>query len=71
MAAAALGMGLLLVPARATLEAMAGTSGLVAQLTTGLLPVLLGVLAYLGLARAFRLPEASALFDLLRRVAAR
>jgi putative peptidoglycan lipid II flippase len=67
MVAAAAAMGLLLVPTRTALESAVGTSGLSAQLATGLVPVVLGVLAYLALARLLRLPEASALLNLVRR----
>jgi hypothetical protein len=60
-------MALLLVPLSAALEAAVGTRGLLAQGVTGLVPVALGVAVYLGLARLVRLPEATALMDVLAR----
>ena len=67
MAMAALAMGLLLVPTGAWLTARFGTSGLTAQALTGLMPVGVGVAAYLTLARLLRIEEAAALLDLVRR----
>jgi putative peptidoglycan lipid II flippase len=67
MALATGGMALLLVPLSAALEAAVGTRGLLAQGVTGLVPVALGVAVYLGLARLVRLPEATALMDVLAR----
>ena len=67
MAAAALAMGLLLVPLAGRLVASFGTRGLAAQALTGLLPVGIGVVAYLALARVLRIQEATSLIDLVRR----
>jgi putative peptidoglycan lipid II flippase len=50
-----------------TAEARLGTAGLVAQLVTGLGPVLAGALVYAAAARAFRLPEMQAILGNLRR----
>jgi putative peptidoglycan lipid II flippase len=67
MAASAVAMAVVLVPVRDALEGAAGTIGLAAQVVTGLGPVALGVVVYLGLAWLLRLPEASAVLDLVRR----
>jgi putative peptidoglycan lipid II flippase len=49
------------------LEGVVGTHGLLAQTTTGLLPVGLGVLAYGGASALLGLPEARQVLGLLRR----
>jgi hypothetical protein len=49
------------------LEAWLGAQGLLAQLATGLLPVLIGVVAYALAARWLKVPEAGALLGLLGR----
>ena len=67
MAGAALAMGILLVPVSASLETRFGTRGLAAQGLTGLVPVVLGVVAYMVLARLLRIPEAVSLLDMVRR----
>ncbi len=60
-------MAAALVPVGSWLETVAGTEGLRAQLTTGLLPVVVGVVLYGALALGLRLPEAVALLDFARR----
>lgn len=67
MVLAALAMTLLLAPLSTALAARFGTRGLTAQGLTGLLPVGLGVLAYLALTHLLRVPEAGALIGLVRR----
>ena len=67
MAVASVGIGLLLVPLDRWLAATFGTRGLTAQALTGLLPVGVGVAAYLTLARLLGIQEAAALLDLVRR----
>jgi putative peptidoglycan lipid II flippase len=64
VAAAAL-MGAACWSAARALEAYVGTSGLPAQLLTGLGPVALGAALYLGLAVALRVPAARSLLDSL------
>jgi putative peptidoglycan lipid II flippase len=49
------------------LETALGTGGFVAQLGTGLVPVGVGVLAYVGAARAFGIPEIALMRALWRR----
>jgi putative peptidoglycan lipid II flippase len=71
MVAAAVGMALLLLPTTAWLEAALGTRGLAAQLATGLVPVVLGVVVYLVLAHLLRLPEAGGLVGMIRRFGGR
>jgi peptidoglycan biosynthesis protein MviN/MurJ (putative lipid II flippase) len=66
MAAAAAVMGALAWLAVAGLERLVGTSGLRAQLATGLLPVALGVGSYLLLTHALRLGEADVLWRMVR-----
>jgi hypothetical protein len=48
------------------LEAWLGSHGLVAQLATGLLPVLVGILVYGLAAYALKVPEAGAVVALLK-----
>lgn len=67
MALASLAMAVCAWPACHGLERWLGTRGLVAQLATGLGPVLLGCLVYLGVARWWRIPEAAALLRVLAR----
>jgi putative peptidoglycan lipid II flippase len=67
MSAAAGVMGLLAWGAAAGLELAVGSHGLMRQSLVALAPVALGVLCYLGLARALAVPEASELLTLLRR----
>jgi putative peptidoglycan lipid II flippase len=67
MGMGSLAMAAALVPVRSWLETVAGTEGLRAQLTTGLLPVGVGVVLYGALALGLRLPEAVDLLDLARR----
>ncbi|HVR71400.1 MAG TPA: murein biosynthesis integral membrane protein MurJ [Vicinamibacteria bacterium] len=50
-----------------TLESALGTRGLAANLVTGLAPVAIGAVLYLGLALALRIPEARDLLAALRR----
>jgi putative peptidoglycan lipid II flippase len=66
MALAAAVMGALAWLASAALEHVVGTRGLVAQLVTGLVPVVLGTLAYLLLTRAMRVGEAEVLWHMAR-----
>jgi len=47
------------------LEGVMGTSGLLAQLVTALVPVAVGVLTYGAMARLLRIPEAGAVLSLL------
>jgi putative peptidoglycan lipid II flippase len=49
------------------MEAWFGTRGLTAQILTGLVPVILGGVVYLGLSALLRVPEAGQLLGLLRR----
>src|SRR5262249_4274059 len=49
------------------IEAQVGTQGLVAQVLTGLGPVLLGIVVYVAASLALRLPEVDALAGLIRR----
>jgi len=49
------------------LEARLGTRGLRMQIVTGLVPVVLGGLVYIGAALALRIPEAHALWGPLKR----
>lgn len=65
--AAALPMAAAAWLAASTLESRLGTHGLRAQALTGLVPVLLGVIVYLGLARLLRVPEAETLLEAVRR----
>jgi putative peptidoglycan lipid II flippase len=67
MGMGALVMAAALLPLGSWLEGAAGTQGLLAQLTTGLVPVAVGVGLYGALAQALRLPEAAALLDVARR----
>ena len=67
MAAASLAMALLLVPLGTWLTAAFGIRGLVAQGLTGLVPVCVGVAAYLTLARLLGIQEAASLLDLVSR----
>jgi putative peptidoglycan lipid II flippase len=66
MALCAVLMAAALLPFVAWLERTVGTRGIAAQLVTGLVPVTVGALLYGVLGRLFRLPEASALFELVR-----
>ena len=61
MIVASIGMALAAWGASVILEGRLGHRGLMAQLTTGLLPVIAGVLVYAAVALALRIPEASAL----------
>jgi putative peptidoglycan lipid II flippase len=67
MCAAAAAMGLLSWAAAHGLEAAASAHGLLRQAVVALLPTLLGVVAYLAVARALGIPEAAELLGLLRR----
>jgi putative peptidoglycan lipid II flippase len=67
MVAAAAVMGPAAWAAASWLERLAGTRGLGAQALTGLLPVVTGIVVYLGAARLLRIPEAGALLALVRR----
>jgi putative peptidoglycan lipid II flippase len=71
MGAAAGVMAMTLVPVSRYLEGSFGTGTLQAHAVTGLVPVVLGVLVYLGLAFLVRLPEASELARLLRQTIGR
>jgi putative peptidoglycan lipid II flippase len=66
MGLAAAGMGGLAWLAAAVLERHIGTSGLRAQLVTGLVPVAAGTVAYALLTRALRVGEAEVLWRLVR-----
>jgi putative peptidoglycan lipid II flippase len=70
MAAAAAVMGVLARLAAGALERALGTSGLAAQLTTGLLPVAAGAALYFALTHVLRVGEAHALSSLVFRRAA-
>ena len=67
MVLAALVMGASARALSAWLETILGTTGFVAQLATGLLPVAAGILLYLALTHALRVGEADALIGLLTR----
>jgi putative peptidoglycan lipid II flippase len=67
MVLAALVMGAAARALSAWLETILGTTGLVAQLATGLLPVAVGILLYLALTHALRVGEADVLIGLLTR----
>jgi putative peptidoglycan lipid II flippase len=67
MVAAAVLMGAACRGLSVWLEGIVGTSGLTAQLATGLLPVGAGVVLYLALALAFKVGEAHVLLALLAR----
>jgi putative peptidoglycan lipid II flippase len=67
MAAAAAAMGVVAWVLAAGLERVAGTRGLPAQLATGLVPVVVGVLLYALLTRGLRVPEAEAIWRLVGR----
>jgi putative peptidoglycan lipid II flippase len=49
------------------LERIFGTAGLAAQLATGLVPVAVGIVLYLGLTRVLRVGEADVIVTLVRR----
>ncbi len=66
MVAAAAMMGGLAWLAAAGLEHLVGTHGLRAQVVTGLVPVVAGVLVYLLLTRAFGVAEADVLWRMVR-----
>jgi putative peptidoglycan lipid II flippase len=66
MAAAAASMGGLAWLVAAGLERLVGTGGLVAQLVTGLVPVVAGVLLYVLLTRALAVAEADVLWRMVR-----
>jgi putative peptidoglycan lipid II flippase len=66
MGLAAAVMGALVGLAAAGLERVVGTRGLADQLVTGLVPVVLGTLAYLFLTRAMRVGEAEVLWHMAR-----
>jgi hypothetical protein len=51
----------------AGLERWLGVRGLLAQLATGLAPVILGALVYLALAHWWRIPEAAAVLATVQR----
>ena len=70
MAAAAAVMGVLARLAAGALESALGTSGLAAQLATGLLPVAAGAVLYFALTHVLRVGEAHALSSLVFRRAA-
>jgi putative peptidoglycan lipid II flippase len=65
--AASLPMAVVAWLAASILESWLGTHGLRAQAATGLVPVVLGVVIYLGLTRLLRVPEAETLLEALRR----
>jgi peptidoglycan biosynthesis protein MviN/MurJ (putative lipid II flippase) len=67
MVAAAAVMGPAAWGACLLLERAVGTRGLVAQAITGLAPVALGAVLYLGAALLLRIPEARTLWAILRR----
>jgi len=67
MSAAAAGMAAGCHLAARGLETVVGSHGLSAQLVTGLLPVVLGVVLYGALARLLGVPEIDTLLQLLRR----
>jgi putative peptidoglycan lipid II flippase len=67
MAGAALLMGVLAWASAHALQGAVASPGLLGKALIALVPTLLGVLAYLALARAFRIPEAGELIELLRR----
>jgi putative peptidoglycan lipid II flippase len=67
MAGAALAMGLVARGLASWIEAAVGASGLPAQLATGLLPVIAGVLLYFAVARALGVGEAAAVIGLVTR----
>jgi putative peptidoglycan lipid II flippase len=67
MGAAALLMAPLVWLCAVALERTVGTRGLTAQIATGLLPVLAGIALYGGVARLLGIPEAAALWGLVRR----
>jgi putative peptidoglycan lipid II flippase len=67
MVLAALVMGASARALSAWLETSLGTTGLVAQLATGLVPVAVGIVLYLALTRALRVGEADVLIGLLGR----
>jgi len=71
MGAAAGAMAIALLPVSRFLEASFTSGTLLAHAVTGLVPVSLGVLVYLGLALLFRLPEASELASQVRRTVSR
>jgi peptidoglycan biosynthesis protein MviN/MurJ (putative lipid II flippase) len=66
MLLAAGGMGALAWLTEGALERVLGTSGLRAQLATGLLPVGAGTVAYALLTRALRVGEAEVLWRMVR-----
>jgi hypothetical protein len=53
--------------ARRAIEGRVGTTGLGAQILTGLGPIAAGVMVYAVASAAFRLPEAAEIAALLRR----
>jgi putative peptidoglycan lipid II flippase len=66
MALAAAAMGALAWACNTGLERAVGTHGLRAQVVTGLVPVVVGVLVYALLTRALRVPEAEAVGEMVR-----
>ena len=67
MLVAALVMGAAARALTVWLEGIFGTAGLAAQLSTGLVPVAVGIAAYLGLTHALKVGEADVLVSLVTR----
>ena len=67
MLVAALVMGAAARALAGWLEGIFGTAGLAAQLSTGLVPVAVGIAAYLGLTHALKVGEADVLVSLVTR----
>jgi putative peptidoglycan lipid II flippase len=64
---AAVVMGMVARALAGWLEGIFGTSGFAAQLSTGLVPVAAGIVAYLGITRALKVGEADVLLSLVTR----